>query len=122
MEKKDTEPAFSSPPIPSPQVYPPTPESSQQQRFAIGYKIKKVEFAGIGAAVQAIGFGAFLIGVVLCITIFGMLFGIISIIIGVMLLIVGSSMSIKLICSNCGNKISGKEVRICPVCHCHFDK
>lgn len=108
-----------APPPPIPLVsQPPSP----QQRPAIGRKIKKGEFVGVGAAVQAVGCLAFLVGILLCTTVLGMLFGILGIIIGLLLLIIGRRMAIKWLCSNCGNKLSGKEVRICPVCHCQFDR
>ena len=105
------------PPIP-PVSQPPSP----QQRPAVGRKIKKGEFVGVGAAVQAVGCLAILVGIVLCTTVFGMLFGFVGIIIGLLLLIIGGRMAIKLVCSNCRNKLSGKEVRICPVCHCQFER
>jgi hypothetical protein len=90
------------------------------QQIVTGRKIKKGEFVGVGAAVQAFGCLGFLIGIVLCVTVVGAIFGIIGIIIGLLLLVIGGRMAIKLICSNCGNKISGKEVKMCPVCRCNF--
>jgi hypothetical protein len=79
---------------------------SPQARFKKGitaHKIKKVEFAGGGAAVQ-------LVGLLLCLTLVGAIFGI-------PLIIIGRSMSTKFLCSNCANKLSDKAVTICPVCH-----
>jgi len=66
-------------------------------------KVKKMEFAGGGAAVQ-------LIGILLCLTLVGAIFGI-------PLIIIGRSMSTKFLCSNCSNKLSDKSAKICPVCH-----
>lgn len=106
---------------PPPPIPPVSQPASPQQGPPIGSKIKKGEFVGVGAAVQAVGCLAFLVGIVLCTTVLGILFGVVGIIIGLLLLIIGGRMAIKLICSNCGNKLSGKEVRICPVCHCQFD-
>jgi hypothetical protein len=71
-----------------------------------GFRVKKVEFAGVGAIVQ-------IIGLILCITIVGA-------IIGIPLFIIGRSMDTKFLCSQCGNKLSDKETAICPVCRCQF--
>ncbi len=65
-------------------------------------KKQKAEFAGAGCFVQALGVVAlffFPIGTVL----------------GVILLIAGSAMSLKTICSRCGNKVE-KTSKICPTC------
>jgi uncharacterized CHY-type Zn-finger protein len=64
--------------------------------------IKKSEFAGAGALVQ-------ILGVLACFTLVG-------IIIGIPLLIIGSNMSKKFLCGDCRNKLTGKDVRVCPVC------
>ena len=69
-------------------------------------KIRKVEFAGGGAAVQ-------LVGLLLCLTLVGAVFGI-------PLIIVGRSISTKYLCSNCSNKLAEKSSTICPVCHCQL--
>lgn len=71
----------------------------------IAKKEKKNVFAGMGAFVQ-------LIGVLLCLTIAGA-------IIGIPLFIMGSNMSKKLLCSNCGNQTT-KESKICAACHYEF--
>ena len=68
-------------------------------------KKKKSEFAGAGAAVQAIG-------LLLCLTIAGA-------IIGVPLLIIGGHMAIKHICSNCGNQTT-KDALMCSSCRARF--
>ncbi|HSW63665.1 MAG TPA: hypothetical protein VLH56_10215 [Dissulfurispiraceae bacterium] len=80
-------------------------------------KIKtKTEFAGAGCLVQGVGilvglasFAVFPIG-----TLIGGL-------LGLGLLIHGSRMSQKLRCSDCGNPIADRAVRICPVCRASFD-
>lgn len=108
----EPEPLPSSPSVAEPAVL--------ERRVAVGHKIKKGEFVGTGAAVQAVGCLAFLVGLGLCATVLGVLFGVIGIIIGLLLLIIGSRMAIKWVCSNCGNRLSDKGVRICPVCHCEF--
>jgi rubrerythrin len=41
--------------------------------------------------------------------------------IGVGLLIAGISMANKFVCSECGNKIEDKNVKMCPVCKARFD-
>jgi uncharacterized paraquat-inducible protein A len=110
--------AFPAQPI----VVAPPAIPSPQPRVVTGRRIKKSEFVGAGAAVQAVGCLAFLVGAVLCTSVLGMLFGVVGILIGLLLLIIGGRMAIKLVCSNCGNKLSGREVRICPVCHCHFER
>ncbi len=67
----------------------------------------KTEFAGAGALVQ-------LVGVIL---LFVFPIGTLA---GIVLLIIGHSMSTKLICSECGNQIEGKQVKICPTCQAAF--
>ncbi len=114
------------PPAPPPDAPPPPcpqPAPSGQPLVMNGRRIKKSEFAGAGAAVQAGGCLVFAVGGVLGATWgigiqSGVMFGIIALI----LLVIGGRMAIRLVCSNCGNKLSGQEVRICPVCHCQFDK
>lgn len=77
-------------------------------------QIRKNEFAGKGAFVQFIGI-VFLIG--------GFFLGLRGLIIGGLLgigcLIAGSSMSKKLVCSNCGNRVE-KLSRVCPTCRENF--
>ena len=96
---------------PAPEPPPPTP--SVQPSVSTGRKIRKSEFAGVGAVVQAVGCVVILAGWVLGFALGGF-------IIGVALLIIGGRMAYKLLCSNCGNKISGAEVRLCPVCKCQL--
>lgn len=91
----------------------PLPVPSVQPNVSTGHKIRKGEFAGVSALVQAAGLVVILAGWAL-----GSLFG--GFVIGFLLFIIGSIMARKLFCSNCGNKISGAEVRICPVCKCQF--
>jgi hypothetical protein len=68
--------------------------------------IRKTEFAGVGCIVQ-------IAGVILCLTLYGA-------ILGIPLLVVGSQMSKKWICSNCGNRLADRGVKICAVCRCQF--
>jgi len=68
---------------------------------------KKKEFAGTGCLAQISGF----------ILLFLFPFGTIA---GIVLIIIGSRLKVKLACSECGNKIDNKEVRMCPVCKVSF--
>ena len=42
--------------------------------------------------------------------------------VGIVFLMVGSQMSLKLVCSECGNPIDNKSVKLCPVCKVNFGK
>lgn len=46
--------------------------------------------------------------------------GLIGIPIGLVLIAIGNNKSIQLICSECGNGIEHKKVKICPVCKVEF--
>lgn len=73
----------------------------------IGKKLTKSEFIGWGALVQLLGllfFFWFPIGPI----------------IGVIMLVCGSRMSLITICSHCGNKLSYKGANMCPVCKALF--
>lgn len=72
-------------------------------------KIKKAEFAGVGALVQ-------FIGVILCFVAFPL-----GVLPGLLLLIIGGRMAIVIKCSECRGKID-KEANICPHCRAAFDK
>ena len=89
---------------PSPQTL---PEASREQtppnETIIAKRKRKSETAGTGCVIQVIGLVAFF-------------FFPIGTILGIVLFIYGSSKSIYLICSNCGNRLSDKHVKICPVC------
>ena len=41
-------------------------------------------------------------------------------IIGIGLLVVGGSMSRKLVCGECGNKVDSHDVKMCPTCKARF--
>ena len=69
---------------------------------------RKAEFIGVGALVQ-------LVGLVL------LFFFPLGTIAGVLLLIIGSAMSVKTICSSCGNKVE-KTSKLCPTCKASFEK
>lgn len=74
-------------------------------------KISKIEFAGVGCAIQGAGLLAPAVG---------SLAGIIGVTIGlfvmVALLLVGSAKSKRWLCGSCRNPLASKEVRICPAC------
>lgn len=78
-----------------------------EQKPAGGRKKVKYEFAGVGALVQLIGFVAVW---------FYFPLGLIA---GIALLIIGSAMSKKILCSECGNKVD-KESKMCPHCKVEF--
>lgn len=79
-----------------------------QDGIVYAKKKHKSEFAGIGCVIQGLG-------LVL------LFFFPIGTIIGAVLLLVGSTMSIKLICSSCGNIVE-KTAKICPTCKSNFSK
>lgn len=60
---------------------------------------------------SALGILLEVIGLLFCLSIFG-------IVIGIPLLIIGSRMSYGLRCGNCGNKIDSALVTICAACKC----
>ena len=70
-------------------------------------KVKKSEFVGIGAAIQAIG-------LIVCFIAFP--FGVVA---GIILLIVGSRMAIVYKCSECRGKVD-KEAMVCQHCRANF--
>lgn len=91
-----------------------TPERTKTTRQAAvaptpqAFRKRKVEMAGTGAAVQ-------LLGVVL------LFVWPIGTAVGIALLIAGSSMAVKWVCSACGNRIE-KGARICPACQAELAK
>lgn len=74
----------------------------------MGKKQTKYEFAGVSSLVQLVGFVA-------------LWFFPIGTIAGVVLLMIGSALSKKFRCSECGNNV-GKESRLCPHCNAEFRK
>ncbi len=71
-------------------------------------KKKKGEFLGVGCAVQAIGFACLFVPYI-------------GIPLGLVLLMIGGRMALKLICSNCGNNTNG-TAKICADCGARFEK
>ena len=76
-------------------------------------KIEKSEFAGSGAAIQALGVIVAVFGFAL-----GPIVGVVGLMAGICLLVVGSNKSKSYRCPKCGNRVD-KESRICP--HCSED-
>lgn len=86
--------------VPPPTALAPNPAPSD-----VSARIKrKSEIAGAGCLVQGIG---------LLLLIFFPL----GTVIGIVLLLVGSAMSVKWVCGHCGNRVEGKQVKLCPACH-----
>ncbi len=69
-------------------------------------KRTKGEFLGVGAVVQALGLGCFFIPYV-------------GPLVGVILLLIGGRMALKLICTRCGNRTT-REASLCATCGAHF--
>jgi len=74
--------------------------------MTVAKKKTKYQFIGTGALVQLIGL----------ILLFIFPIGTIA---GVILLVVGSRMSRRLLCGNCGNGVT-KDSKICPHCSARF--
>ena len=70
--------------------------------------ISKRATSGVGLVLELLGF------ILLFVFPFGTIFG-------VVFLVYGFSKSKKLVCSECGNKIEDKEVKLCSVCKVSFD-
>jgi hypothetical protein len=82
--------------------------SSSEPKSVVGKKKTKYEFAGVGALVQLVGLVA-------------LWFFPIGTFVGVVLLIIGSAMSKKILCGECGNKVD-KDSKMCPHCKVEFAK
>ncbi len=132
-----TSPAFPPPPVPKTKLCPFCSEEiqtsavkckhcgefldekSKPKEEQIKAQIKtKTETAGVGCLIQ--GFGLLIIPA-------GFLFGfgmglIVTVPLGIVLLIIGSRKSSYPVCSNCGNKLTGKDVSVCPACKATFEQ
>jgi len=69
--------------------------------------VVKFEFIGLGCAIQAIG----------VILLFWFPFGTL---LGLLLLVIGSRMARKWICSECKNPLASKSVTLCPACRVYY--
>ena len=76
---------------------------AQEASQIVAKRKRKTEMAGVGCLIQAIGLAA-------------LFFFPIGTFIGVVLLIYGSMKSVYLVCSNCGNRLADKNVKMCPTC------
>jgi DNA-directed RNA polymerase subunit RPC12/RpoP len=73
------------------------------ERTNYGRPIRKGETAGVGCAVELVG--------LILLFVFP-----IGTVIGIGVLILGHVLSYRWVCSNCGNKLDSKSVRMCPAC------
>ena len=80
--------------------------------------ISKTKFAGVGALVQLMGVLIAVLGVYF----YGDDGLIIGGIAGLLLLIIGSTLSKAYLCSECRNPVANAKVRICPVCNENLGK
>lgn len=78
---------------------------------------KKSSMAGAGCLMQFFGLICFALGIVFFFTI---VWPIILLPLGLWLLLAGSRKAIWYECSDCGTKLSGKRLRICPSCNSQF--
>lgn len=69
--------------------------------------VKRTEFAGAGAAVQAVG-------VLFCFLLFP-----VGLVVGITLLVIGGRMAIVHRCSECAEKVQ-KEAKVCAHCRARF--
>jgi len=77
---------------------------------------RKRQTSGAGLLLEIIGFCMFIFGVINILTVIFSIFGIFWVIAGIVLVYVGFRMSFRLVCSNCGNRVDSKDVKLCPVC------
>lgn len=81
-------------------------------------KRKRTSMAGAGCFMQGLGLTSLVAAVVTIATVVGpIVFGIL----GVWLLIAGSSRSQWWECAACGTKLAGRQVTICPGCQSPLD-
>jgi hypothetical protein len=91
------------------------PQSPPAANTATATKRRKSEFLGKGALVQLLAIGLFFV-----LTPFaGWL---VAFILAFILFVIGSSMSSSWICGACSNKLSDKNVKVCPTCRSTFTK
>jgi Na+-translocating ferredoxin:NAD+ oxidoreductase RnfD subunit len=93
-------------------------------------RIKKSQFAGVGALVQLVGVAVLLGGLYLALhqevsytfsfEMFSMPIGALSILAFLGLLILGARMSVKTLCGNCRQPLVGREATACPHCGCEL--
>lgn len=74
--------------------------------------VSKTQFAGVGALVQLVGGVAVAAGAIY----YGDTGLLVGGVIGVALLVIGSNLSKIFRCSDCGNRLDGRHVKLCPTC------
>src|SRR5438552_14590796 len=85
-------------PLPQPQ---PPPATARKRR--------KSEFLGKGALIQLLAIALFFV-------VAPYAGGLVAFIVALILFVIGSSMSSSWICVACGNKLSGRNIKVCPTC------
>jgi hypothetical protein len=101
--------------LPPSRPHSPPPQSPPTANTATTRKRRKSEFLGKGALVQLLAIGLFFVVIPFA----GLL---VAFILALILFVIGSSMSSSWICGACGNKLSGKNVKVCPTCRSTFTK
>lgn len=95
-------------------------DTSHQRQPKPAKRLQKVEFAGVGSLVQFLGLLALLaaacFGYLMGQTLAGVVVGVVGVVGCICLIVIGSEMSKKSICGNCGNPLASKHVRLCPTC------
>lgn len=81
-----------------------------------GKVVRKSQFIGVGALVQFIGVVLF----VLLIFCGGLAGGVVGFILMMIFLLIGSRMSLRYTCSQCGNPVADQHVKLCPTCKAHL--
>ena len=79
--------------------------------------IRRSSFAGEGCLLQFLGIVCFILGIVTILTVIG---PIILIPLGMYLAHIGTKKASWYECSECGTKLSGKKIKICPSCRSEF--
>jgi rubrerythrin len=93
----------------------PQPQSPLAANTATARKRRKSEFLGKGALVQLLAIALFFV-------VAPFAGGLVAFILALILFVIGSSMSSSWICGACGNKLSDKNVKVCPTCRSTFTK
>jgi len=95
--------------------FPPPTTAPAQPQSSTARKRRKSEFLGKGALVQ-------LLAIVLFFIVAPFAGGLVACILALVLFVIGSSMSSSWICGACGNKLSDKNVKVCPTCRSTFTR
>jgi DNA-directed RNA polymerase subunit RPC12/RpoP len=101
--------------LPPPVPVPAELQTSPVSQGTIAQKRRSSEFRGKGALVQ-------LLAVVLFFLIASYTGGLSALVVAATLFFIGSYMSMSWVCGTCGNKLSHKNVEMCPTCRSTFAK